>query len=371
MKKKIYGIIALLIAISIVLVYVVSFVGMFTASAAPSKSQYQSELSDVKQEKSEILQQAQDKQVEISELQQKINTVQYDINAYETKIGQTETELKEAEEKEKTQYSAMKLRLRTLYEDNNTTYINLLFSGESLIEVLSYFEIIKQMSEHDNNMHESLENTRQAIEDKKAQLEEEKGVLDEKRATLQQEQDKIVAEKASLDGMAAKLNAEEATLLAKIKQIEEEEQAMQRTIISSGSHSATSVYKGGKFGYPTPTTTISSAYGYRIHPIYGTRKLHTGIDFPVSTGTPIYAAGDGRVITACYYGGYGNTVIIDHGGGLTTLYAHNSSLSVSVGQTVTRGQVIAKAGSTGNSTGPHCHFEVRVNGATQNPMNYL
>ncbi len=370
MNKKITVTVAVVLLVCFMLVYAISFVGSFSVQAAPTKSEYNSQLNDVKAEKSEILQQAQDKEVEISELQQEINSIQYDIDVYAAKIAQTEVELAEAEEEEAAQYEAMKLRLRTMYEDNNTTYITLLFSGESLTEVVSYFEIIKQMVGHDNNMHEELEKTRQEIAEKKQTLEEEKAVLDEKRNTIQVKQDKIVGEKAELDSMAAQLSAEESQLLQKIKDIEAEERAMQQTIISSSSHSATSTYSGGTFGYPCGST-ITSPYGYRIHPIYGTRKLHTGVDFAASTGTNIAAASAGTVILASYYGGYGNAVILDHGGGVTTLYAHNSSLCVSVGQTVSRGQVIAKAGSTGNSTGPHCHFEVRVNGATTDPMQYL
>lgn len=371
MKKKIMAAIALFLVICMILVYGISFIGVFNVSAAPTKSQYQSELNEVKQEKSEVLKKAQNKQVEISDLQKEINAVQFDIDAYQMKISKTEEELRLAEEKEKKQYNAMKLRLRTTYEDNNTTYINLLFSGESLTEVLSYLEIIRQMTEHDNGMHESLKETRKGIEETKTRLLEEKSVLDEQRAKLQTSQDKLYAEKAELDSLAAQLGAEESELLANIRKIEEEEQALQRTIITSSTHSATSVYKGGTLGYPTPTTSVSSPYGYRIHPIYGTRKLHAGIDFPVSSGTPIYAAADGTVIMASWYGGYGNCVIIDHGGGMTTLYAHNTSLTVSNGQKVTRGQQVAKAGSTGNSTGPHCHFEVRVNGSTRDPANYF
>lgn len=371
MKKTIMSAIAIFLVICMILVYGISFMEIFKVSAAPSKSQYQTELNQVKQEKREILQKAQDKQVEISDLQKEINAVQFDINAYQAKINQTEQELLAAEQKEKEQYSAMKLRLRTLYEDNNTTYINLLFSGQSLTEVLSYIEIIKQMSEHDNNMHDALAETRKGIEETKVRLEEEKGVLDQKKESLQISQNKLYAEKAELDGMATELSAEESELLAEIRRIEEEEQALQRAIIAGSSHSASSVYKGGRLGYPTSVTTTNSPYGYRIHPIYGTRKLHSGMDFPVGTGSPIYAAADGTVIMASWYGGYGNCVIIDHGGGMTTLYAHNSSLNVSNGQRVKRGDVIARAGSTGNSTGPHCHFEVRINGSTTDPAPYF
>ncbi len=116
---------------------------------------------------------------------------------------------------------------------------------------------------------------------------------------------------------------------------------------------------------------VSSPFGYRIHPILGVRKLHTGIDINGSTGTPISAAADGKVILSQTYGGYGRAVVIDHGGGMATLYAHQSSIAVSVGEVVTRGEVIGYVGCTGSCTGPHLHFEVRLNGVPVDPMQYL
>ena len=116
---------------------------------------------------------------------------------------------------------------------------------------------------------------------------------------------------------------------------------------------------------------ITSEFGWRIHPIYGTQKFHSGLDIGGDYGLPIVAAASGVVSDACWISGYGNTVIIDHGGGITTLYGHNQSFAVSVGQSVSQGEVIAYCGSTGNSTGPHCHFEVRVNGSVVSPYGYL
>lgn len=131
------------------------------------------------------------------------------------------------------------------------------------------------------------------------------------------------------------------------------------------------VYRSGKFLWPTTSSIVTSYFGYRVHPIWGTTRFHAGIDIGASYGEPIYAAADGVVIFAGWYDGYGYTVIIDHGSGISTLYAHCSSINVYKGQTVYRGQVIARVGSTGNSTGPHLHFEVQINGNPVNPLNYL
>ena len=134
----------------------------------------------------------------------------------------------------------------------------------------------------------------------------------------------------------------------------------------------TGPYTGGTMGWPVPGySRISSYFGYRVHPIYKVKKLHTGIDIPAPTGTSVVAASDGVVIYSGTLGSYGKVIMIDHGGGIVTLYAHNSYLSVSEGQKVKRGDVISKIGSTGASTGPHCHFEVRKNGQYVDPLPWL
>jgi len=127
----------------------------------------------------------------------------------------------------------------------------------------------------------------------------------------------------------------------------------------------------GRLLLPVPTARMSSSFGPRVHPIFGTTRLHAGMDLAAPTGTPISAAAPGAVVTAGWLGGYGNAVVVDHGGGLSTLYAHQSALAVTVGQAVGAGDVVGRVGSTGNSTGPHLHFEVRVLGTPVDPANYL
>ena len=166
----------------------------------------------------------------------------------------------------------------------------------------------------------------------------------------------------------------EITNLIKKAQKEQEEasRARQNRNQKNNNQSTKFNYTGGKLGWPVPgRSTISSGYGSRTSPIKGKGEFHTGLDIPAPTGTKIYAAESGKVINSGSINGYGYTVIIDHGNGLSTLYGHNSQLKVKVGQKVKRGDVIALAGSTGWSTGPHCHFEVRINGKHTNPWSYL
>jgi len=155
-----------------------------------------------------------------------------------------------------------------------------------------------------------------------------------------------------------------------------QEEALKRSIAGSSSKGSTSggriVYSGGVFCWPAPSYTyISSPFGYRIHPVYGTRKYHSGLDLAAPGGSPILAAADGTVRFSGWNGGYGNCLIIDHGGGIQTLYGHSSKLLVSVGQKVSRGQKVALVGTTGTSTGNHLHFEVLNNGVATDPMPYL
>ncbi len=205
-------------------------------------------------------------------------------------------------------------------------------------------------------------------------LESDRAAADQLIAELEAESDRIEQELAAAAEAAAAAAAAEAAAAAAATEAAtgaEAPAAVQSgggTASSSGTAGA--VAGSGRFILPV-SGRISSEYGYRVHPISGARRLHAGMDIAAGSGTPIGAAGDGTVIYAGWRGGYGNTVIVDHGGGIATLYAHQSRVGTSVGQSVRRGQVIGYVGSTGYSTGPHVHWEVRVNGSPQNPRGYL
>lgn len=157
----------------------------------------------------------------------------------------------------------------------------------------------------------------------------------------------------------------------RIEDLRAESEGISSLLLQQQAGQAATAGGSGQLAYPLPNAVVTSRFGFRTHPIFGTRRLHAGIDFRGATGTPVLAAASGIVVSAGGRGGYGNTVVVDHGGSLATLYAHQSRLAVAGGDRVQRGQVIGTVGSTGFSTGPHLHFEVRVNGTPVDPLNYL
>jgi len=218
------------------------------------------------------------------------------------------------------------------------------------------------------------ERQRDQIVDKKAQTEAELALLAEEKANLEVQRDAAARALAAAQAQAAEVQSLLDSIRHEIAAAEEHKDGLEADAAALEEEIARLASKGGTapsgLSWPVPGP-VSSAFGYRIHPILGVRKLHTGIDLDASGGDPIVASAAGKVILAQTYGGYGRAVVIDHGGGLTTLYAHQSSLAVSSGATVERGQVIGYVGCSGSCTGPHLHFEVRMNGVPVDPLSYL
>ncbi len=182
----------------------------------------------------------------------------------------------------------------------------------------------------------------------------------------------VLARKDEFEAQVGSLEKESAAIAETLRQRQLAAEAAARAAAANPSGAPAALTKApGRLIVPVPGAPITSPFGYRIHPIYGTARLHTGIDYGADEGTPIRAAADGVVVSAGWYGGYGNATIIDHGGGIATLYGHQSVINVSAGQKVTQGQTIGRVGCTGDCTGPHVHFEVRVNGDPVNPEAYL
>lgn len=320
---------------------------------------------------------------------QSIQTKQAEINA---QIAQTQNEIVKMEAYLKTRQDVLNRRVRAIYMHGQLNYLEVILGANSFSDFANRVELLKRVIQSDYNLILEIQKQKAAIEAKKAQLEEDKRQLDalaaeaektrqeiaKKKAEQQKVLDAAKSNKAAAAQMEQDLNAQLASVRNLIQQrlaaAEAARQAAQQQAASDdegGGGSDDNYVQGtGAMGWPC-SGPITSPFGYRTHPIFGTTIFHAGIDIGVDYGTPIHAADSGVVVYSGWISGYGNAVIIDHGGGISTLYGHNQSLAVSEGQSVSKGSVIAYAGSTGNSTGPHCHFEVDVNGSPVNPMGYL
>jgi len=318
---------------------------------------------------------------------QSIRSRQAEINA---QIVQTQNEIVKMEAYLKTRQNVLNRRVRAIYMHGQLNYLEVILGANSFSDFANRVELLKRVIRSDYNLILEIQKQKAAIEAKKAQLEEDKRQLDALAAEAEKTQQEIAAKKAEqqkvLDAaksnkaaaaqMEQDLNAQLASVRNLIQQrlaaAEAARQAAQQDSSDEGGGGSDDNYVQGTgaMGWPC-SGPITSPFGYRTHPIFGTTIFHAGIDIGVDYGTPIHAADSGVVVYSGWISGYGNAVIIDHGGGISTLYGHNQSLAVSEGQSVSKGSVIAYAGSTGNSTGPHCHFEVDVNGSPVNPMGYL
>ena len=376
MNQKLTKIVAVVILICFLSVFAISFLSPFVVGAAQNKSELQNKINKAEAEKKTVLAEKSELETKIDTIQAEIDGIQGDIDKLSSKISEKEVELQEATEKSKAQYESMKIRLRTMYEDNSSSYITLLFSGESLGDIVSYIELIKQVLNHDDNMYDEFLETQTKIEKDKKEIEDARSLEQEKKQSVESKKSVLVSEKSKLQSAADKLTNDIDAYKKAYAEAEAAEQRARaeaaRAAANQSSSGATVSPSAAGFIWPAPgNTRITSEYGWRIHPTMGVNKFHSGIDIATPSGVPIVAAAAGTVVTATYNTGYGYYVVVSHGNGLSTLYAHHSSISVSVGQKVSQGQQLALSGSTGFSTGPHLHFEVLVNGSTVNPISYL
>lgn len=321
--------------------------------------------------------------IEIQKLSDTIAKYEQETNALQTKLTTLQEELTQTTaslEKLTTEYNEKQTllneRLVTLYKAGDTTYLDVLLSSSSLTDFISRYYMIAKMAEFDNKLIKKVEEEKQNVEIAKNTLEQQKAEVKITKAKAEQSATVLQNTKAVLQNRVNALSDEEKQLTAQIdeykRQEAEIENKIQAAIASAGDY--TIQYTGGKMIWPIAKggTYITSNYGNRTHPIQGVTKFHSGIDIGnAGYGAPVVAAADGVVILASVNGGYGNCVIIHHGDGIVTLYGHGQKILTEVGAQVKQGDLIMEVGSTGVSTGPHLHFEVRVNGSTVNPLTYL
>ena len=342
----------------------------------------------------------------ISQTEAEIRNVNAQIQQYSLLIAAKQSELEDSQAELETMNEKYRARLRAMEESGKVSYWSILFKANSFSDLLSRIDSIHEVAEADNRMLEEMRAMSDQIRTERAELEEElkaqeavKAELAVKEAELQEQReeadllllelqdaynnltDEYLAfeereEEVRKEIMAAQeayykaLNAEEAARLAAMNK---------NNVAGGGGGSSSSGSSGGNsgggsvsgFGSPLSYMNVTCAYGWRIHPIWGDKRFHTGVDLAANQGAPIYAIASGTVTTAAYSDAYGYYVSLSHGGGYGSMYAHMTNYTVSPGESVSQGEIIGYVGSTGWSTGPHLHFEVYVNGSTVNPMEYV
>lgn len=339
---------------------------------------------------------------EIQSMDQKIEKASNKADSLEKKLNDTKKQVKDTKEKlseakayKEKQYKIMSKRIKYLYENGSTGYIDVIVQAKSFNEFLTRLDYVSKISNYDNNMFTKLRKTQDSIAlaskkleksykeiktvAKEAKEEEARivSLADSKKSKLLQFQQKIASNKDLMQKYQERLNdydtASNTPSGGSSGNNSSSGGSGSNSNASSGNHNS----GGGSSSsttltWPVPSChTITSPYGNRTHPVQGGTKFHEGIDIGASKGSTVVAAGSGTVEVAGYSPYNGNWIKIDHGNGLESLYLHNSSLKVSAGQRVSRGQKIASSGSTGMSTGPHVHFAVKKNGSYVNPMNYM
>ena len=315
-----------------------------------------------------------------------LSTIKEQRVAVENDITLNERQLAEAQKRLEGREAVFYKRVRDIYINGRLSYIDVVIGSKDFSDFANRLEVLKRIIDSDIMLIGEIKKERAQIEEHKQKLESDRAKLVElekaalaKQAEIEQKKAErnVVLQKAQNDRATAmqaieELNASSAQVSAMLKERQAARAAAAAAAQSSGGQGASDnwVQGTGQLGWPV-SGEITSPYGYRVHPIYGTTIYHSGIDIGVDEGTPVHAADGGVVVWSGWMGGYGYAVVIDHGNGLSTLYGHNSELAVDEGQSVAKGQVISYAGSTGNSTGPHVHFEVRANGDPVDPMGYL
>ncbi len=326
-------------------------------------------------------------QIELDTATADLKQVQADRIRLDQDITKTEAELKAAQERLQSREKVFYKRVRDIYINGRLSYLDVVVGSKDFSDFANRMEMLKRILQADMELINTIKTEREEIASKKAKLEadrakvlelekvaqEKQTIINQKKAERQAVLERAMNDRDTADRAYNELMASSASITAMLQQRAAERAAAAAAASQGGGGGgATTTWVQGTGQLAAPVNApITSDFGWRIHPIYGTSRLHAGTDFGVDEGTPVHAADGGVVVEAGWISGYGYTVIIDHGNGMSTLYAHNSDVAVSPGQTVSKGQVVSYSGNTGGSTGPHLHFEVRINGEPTDPMGYL
>ena len=335
-------------------------------------SESNNRLKVVQDEISSNMQELQDLDTEIAQSQEELTKINQDVDTLMTQIQKNEEKLDKVQSEVDKMQSLVDARVIAMYETPKLQYLEILLTSESFTEMLGNYYNLKDLIEYDSELLETAKNQRREIVTTKKILAEKKQQVVKDKQTQQKKSQVLSNVKKTREYYLSKLSKEEQDLQAQIDEYNTQVAEIEAEIKMMALNSIGPDYMGGAMTWPVPGyTSLTSLYGMRVHPITKAYKLHTGVDISAPMGATFVAAADGVVTKATFNKAYGNMVVIDHGGGVQTLYAHGSEILVQVGQQVTKGTQVLKVGSTGYSTGPHAHFEIRINGQTVDPLEYL
>ena len=383
------------------------------AIPVPAYAVTQSQIDELKEQRNVIRAQRQEKQAIVEALEaekadvvaqkqamdernmytlQQIQLNNQEIELYDEMIAEKAAELEEAQRLENEQLERYRARVRAMEENGGYNILAIISKSDSFSDMLTAMDDVGEIMESDRQLEDAYIAARENTESVKADYEDTRTELEELKAQLKAEQEELEKDieeaiqiildlendlenrQAEYDAIMAAEDAANATIDKLVAELEAQRaaEAAAAAAAAGGSSGGGSANASGSFLWPVASYVyVSSRFGLRVHPITGKTKSHTGIDIASNQGTAVYASDGGSVTLAGWNGGYGNCIMIDHGNGYVTLYGHLSSISVSVGQTVSQGATIGAVGSTGNSTGPHLHFEVLKNGTRIDPEQFF
>ncbi|MEN6348808.1 MAG: peptidoglycan DD-metalloendopeptidase family protein, partial [Syntrophomonas sp.] len=339
-------------------------------------NQQKSNINQAKKKEKTIMGQIQSLEQNIDKTEKDISSLDDRISFLKANIQKTEQDIKKLEEKLADQTNTLSDRMVYIYEQGSVSYLEVLLASTDIKDFLTRYDMLNLIVQQDVGLIESINQQKNELDMKKSSLEVDKAELQNAKKDQEERQEELKSQKGKKGEILDSVRQEKKQYEQALQELEKASQELEAMIKRLQSSSSGSQLGTGTYMWPSPSChKVSSPYGMRYHPILKTRKMHTGVDIPASQGSSIVAADSGTVIYAGWMTGYGQVTVVDHGlvngKGMSTLYAHQSTLLVKVGTKVSKGQTIGKVGSTGWSTGPHLHFEVRINGTPTDPTGYI